>query len=133
MFFYCRRCGSSERGCQLKCCLRHLTKVRNSDEAAIAEWSRYRIMAGLVMSSSPVPLNTRHVVKRCTLSLSRAQTSSRWCGVLVRKEGCQLRCCPRHLTLVQNYVVLQQKPPRVAEQCDVNTHSLEMEISITPF
>ncbi|GFX77529.1 hypothetical protein TNCV_4025791 [Trichonephila clavipes] len=39
-----------------------------------------RIVAGLVTSSSPVPLKTRRVGQRCTLNLSRAQTSSRWCG-----------------------------------------------------
>ncbi|GBM28137.1 hypothetical protein AVEN_224194-1 [Araneus ventricosus] len=33
------------------------------------------------------------------------QTSSRWCGVEVRRGGCQLRCRPRHLTEVQNYEV----------------------------
>ncbi|GFY34249.1 hypothetical protein TNCV_2505521 [Trichonephila clavipes] len=32
-----------------------------------------------VMSSSPVPLNTHRVGQRCTLNLSRAKTSSRWC------------------------------------------------------
>ncbi|GFV52509.1 hypothetical protein TNCV_83481 [Trichonephila clavipes] len=37
------------------------------------------------MSSSPVPLKTRRVGKRCTLNLSRVQTSSRWCGVVVRR------------------------------------------------
>ncbi|GFU53779.1 uncharacterized protein TNCV_3472251 [Trichonephila clavipes] len=63
-----------------------------------------------VMSSSPVPLKTRRVGQRCTLNLSRAETSSRWCGVVVRRGGCQLRCCPRHLTMVQNYVVRRQKP-----------------------
>ncbi|GFV47094.1 uncharacterized protein TNCV_197891 [Trichonephila clavipes] len=40
-----------------------------------------------VMSSSPVPLKTRRVGQRCTLNLSRAETSSRWCGVVDRKEG----------------------------------------------
>ncbi|GFV64805.1 uncharacterized protein TNCV_809021 [Trichonephila clavipes] len=40
-----------------------------------------------VMSSSPVPLKTRRVRQRCTLSLSRAETSSHWCGVVVRKGG----------------------------------------------
>ncbi|GFT55055.1 uncharacterized protein TNCV_2325601 [Trichonephila clavipes] len=40
-----------------------------------------------VMSSSPVPLKTRRVGKRCTLNLSRAQTTSRWCGVVVRRGG----------------------------------------------
>ncbi|GFT85948.1 retrovirus-related Pol polyprotein from transposon opus [Trichonephila clavipes] len=33
-----------------------------------------------VLSSSPVPLKTRRVGQRCTLNLSRAATSSRWCG-----------------------------------------------------
>ncbi|GFS71500.1 transposable element Tcb1 transposase [Trichonephila clavipes] len=62
-----------------------------------------------VMSSSPVPLKTRHVGQRCTLNLSRAETSSHWCGVVVRRGG-QLRSRPRHLTMVQNYVVRRQKP-----------------------
>ncbi|GFX31685.1 uncharacterized protein TNCV_4082091 [Trichonephila clavipes] len=35
-----------------------------------------------VMSSSPVPLKTRRIRQRCTLNLSRAETSSRWCGVI---------------------------------------------------
>ncbi|GFV84186.1 uncharacterized protein TNCV_3038461 [Trichonephila clavipes] len=61
--------------------------VPNSLVAAVAEWLRYRIVAGLVTSSSPVPLKTRRVGKRCTLNLSRAQTSSRWCGVIVRRGG----------------------------------------------
>ncbi|GFW00320.1 uncharacterized protein TNCV_4355171 [Trichonephila clavipes] len=60
-------------------------------------------------SSSPLPLKTRCVGQRCTLNLSRAETSSRWCGVVVRRRGCQLRCRPRHLTVVQNYVVRRQK------------------------
>ncbi|GFT89004.1 uncharacterized protein TNCV_3084451 [Trichonephila clavipes] len=63
-----------------------------------------------VMSSIPVPLKTHRVGQRCTLNLSRAETSSRWCGVVVRRGGCQLRCRPRHLTMVQNYVVRRQKP-----------------------
>ncbi|GFX14995.1 uncharacterized protein TNCV_4897631 [Trichonephila clavipes] len=40
-----------------------------------------------VMSSSPVPLKTRRVGERCTLNLSRAQTSSHWCGVVDRRGG----------------------------------------------
>ncbi|GFT10968.1 uncharacterized protein TNCV_1945211 [Trichonephila clavipes] len=78
--------------------------------AAVAEWYRYRTVACLVTSSSPVPLKTRRVGQRCTINLSRAETSSRWCGVVVRRGGCQLRCRPRHLTMVQNYVVRRQKP-----------------------
>ncbi|GFT72017.1 hypothetical protein TNCV_2516411 [Trichonephila clavipes] len=38
-----------------------------------------------VMSSSPVPLNTRRVGQRCTLNLSRAETSP--IGVVVRRGG----------------------------------------------
>ncbi|GFY05907.1 hypothetical protein TNCV_4405721 [Trichonephila clavipes] len=40
-----------------------------------------------VRSSSPVPLKTRRVGQRSTLNLSRAETSSRWCGVEVRRGG----------------------------------------------
>ncbi|GFX40820.1 uncharacterized protein TNCV_3760422 [Trichonephila clavipes] len=39
----------------------------------------------LVTSSSPVPLKTRRVGKRCSINLSRDQTSSRWYGVV--EEG----------------------------------------------
>ncbi|GFW71287.1 uncharacterized protein TNCV_537051 [Trichonephila clavipes] len=53
--------------------------------AAVAEWYRYRIVACLVTRSSPVPLKTRRVGQRCTLNLSRAEMSSRWCGVVVRR------------------------------------------------
>ncbi|GFU63999.1 hypothetical protein TNCV_245771 [Trichonephila clavipes] len=40
-----------------------------------------------VMSSSPVPLKTYRVGERCTLNLSRDETSSHWCGVVVRRRG----------------------------------------------
>ncbi|GFX52103.1 uncharacterized protein TNCV_4654321 [Trichonephila clavipes] len=80
------------------------------EEAAVAECKRYRTVACFVTGSSPVPLKTRRVGQQCTLNLSRAETSSRWCGVVVRRGGCQLRCRPRHLTMVQNYVVHRQKP-----------------------
>ncbi|GFT25423.1 hypothetical protein TNCV_182491 [Trichonephila clavipes] len=63
---------------------------------AAAEWYRYRTVAYLVMSWSPVPLKTRHVGKRGTLNLSRAETSSRWCGKLQILDGLLL---PLHLTL----------------------------------
>ncbi|GFW36477.1 uncharacterized protein TNCV_1344381 [Trichonephila clavipes] len=55
--------------------------------AAVAEWYRCRIVACLVTGSSPVPLKTHRVEQRCTLNLSRAETSSRWCGVVVRRGG----------------------------------------------
>ncbi|GFX22759.1 uncharacterized protein TNCV_4838961 [Trichonephila clavipes] len=91
----------------------HLVQSNMSSEvlwAAVAEWYRYRTVACFVTGSIPVPLKTRRVGQRCTLNLSRAETSSRWCGVVVRRGGCQLRCRPRHLTMVQNYVVRRQKP-----------------------
>ncbi|GFU25947.1 uncharacterized protein TNCV_5104461 [Trichonephila clavipes] len=40
-----------------------------------------------VMSSSPVPLNNHRVGDRCTLNLSRAETSSCWCSVVVNRGG----------------------------------------------
>ncbi|GFU57543.1 uncharacterized protein TNCV_3637061 [Trichonephila clavipes] len=88
----------------------HFETTLAIDVAAVAGWYRYRIVARLVTSSSPVPLKTRRVGQRCTLNLSRAETSSRWCGVVVTRGGRQLRCRPRHLTMVQNYVIRRQKP-----------------------
>ncbi|GFV32738.1 hypothetical protein TNCV_3890961 [Trichonephila clavipes] len=38
--------------------------LSQDDVAAVDEWSRYRIVAGLVTSSSPVPLKTRRVGER---------------------------------------------------------------------
>ncbi|GFX56716.1 uncharacterized protein TNCV_494641 [Trichonephila clavipes] len=55
--------------------------------AAVAEWYRYLIVAGFATSSSPVLLKTRRVGQQCTLTLSRAETSSRWCGVVVSRGG----------------------------------------------
>ncbi|GFW91181.1 uncharacterized protein TNCV_3301571 [Trichonephila clavipes] len=66
------------------------TLQRDDNVAAVAEWYGYRTVACLVTSSSPVPLKTRRVGQRCTLNLSRAETSSRWCGVVVRRGECQL-------------------------------------------
>ncbi|GBN25913.1 hypothetical protein AVEN_220455-1 [Araneus ventricosus] len=34
-----------------------------------------------------------------------SQMSSRWCGVEAWRGGSRFRCCPRHLTTVQNYEV----------------------------
>ncbi|GFT41285.1 hypothetical protein TNCV_2009301 [Trichonephila clavipes] len=51
-------------------------------------WSRYRVMKlALFPSSSPVPQKIRRVGQRCTLNPSRAEMSSRWCGVVVRRGG----------------------------------------------
>ncbi|GFU68616.1 uncharacterized protein TNCV_4741381 [Trichonephila clavipes] len=55
--------------------------------AAVGKWYRYQTVACLVTSSSPVPLKTCRVGQRCTLNLSRAETSSHWCGVVVRRGG----------------------------------------------
>ncbi|GFU77436.1 uncharacterized protein TNCV_3498101 [Trichonephila clavipes] len=55
--------------------------------AAVAEWYRYRTVACFVTGLNPVPLKTHRVEQRCTLNLSRAETSSRWCGVVVRRGG----------------------------------------------
>ncbi|GFV10204.1 uncharacterized protein TNCV_3661561 [Trichonephila clavipes] len=38
-----------------------------------------------VTSSSPVPLKIRRVGERCSLNLSRAQTSSFWSDVVVKR------------------------------------------------
>ncbi|GFU07013.1 uncharacterized protein TNCV_5007811 [Trichonephila clavipes] len=54
--------------------------------AAVAKWSSYRIVAGLITSSSAAPLKTRRAGERCKFNLSRAQTSSLWCGAVVRRE-----------------------------------------------
>ncbi|GFW08632.1 hypothetical protein TNCV_2776531 [Trichonephila clavipes] len=56
-------------------------------DAAVAEWCGCWIAACLAVSSSPVPLKTRRVGQRCTLNLLRAETSSRRCGVVVRRKG----------------------------------------------
>ncbi|GFS98739.1 uncharacterized protein TNCV_2591851 [Trichonephila clavipes] len=85
-------------------------RSKTKEVAAVAEWYRYRTVACFVTGSNPVPLKTRRVGQRCTLNLSRAESSSHWCGVVVRRGGCQLRCRPRHLTMVQNYVVRRQNP-----------------------
>ncbi|GFT19990.1 hypothetical protein TNCV_4994041 [Trichonephila clavipes] len=57
--------------------------------ASVAEWSRYRIVAALITSSSPVPLKIRPVRERCTLNLSRAQTFSHLWGLVVRRAQVQ--------------------------------------------
>ncbi|GFX96690.1 uncharacterized protein TNCV_244771 [Trichonephila clavipes] len=62
-------------------------EVSQSVVAAVAEWYRHRTVACFVTGSSPLPLKTRRVGQRCTLNLSRAETSSRWCGVVVRRGG----------------------------------------------
>ncbi|GFX86376.1 uncharacterized protein TNCV_2562651 [Trichonephila clavipes] len=52
-----------------------------SPEVKVSDHGRH------VMNSSQVPLKTRRVGERYTLNLSRALTSSHWCGVVVRRGG----------------------------------------------
>ncbi|GFW83759.1 hypothetical protein TNCV_668721 [Trichonephila clavipes] len=66
------------------------TKVQHEDYwvAAVAKWSRYRIVAGLITSSSRVPVKTRRVgddARYICRELKRPR--SRWCGVVVRRLG----------------------------------------------
>ncbi|GFU59355.1 uncharacterized protein TNCV_4198731 [Trichonephila clavipes] len=95
---------------RFKCNHRHLIPQRGKRCGRGSEVVKVSDHGWRVMSSSPVLLKTRRVGERCPLNLSRAQTSSRWCGVAVRRRGCQLRCRPRHLTMAQNYEVRRQKP-----------------------
>ncbi|GFV05022.1 hypothetical protein TNCV_3150601 [Trichonephila clavipes] len=63
--------------------------------AAVAEWYRHRIVAGFNHEFDPsTTKDPLRVGQRCTLNLSRAETSS--VGVVAREGGCQLRCRPRH-------------------------------------
>ncbi|GFW47549.1 uncharacterized protein TNCV_3177131 [Trichonephila clavipes] len=74
--------SSNEDGTKL---VSHSPNFHTMPVAAVADWYRYWTMACLVTSSSPVALKTRRVGQRCTLNLSRAETSSSWCGVVVRR------------------------------------------------
>ncbi|GFY32194.1 uncharacterized protein TNCV_3557021 [Trichonephila clavipes] len=84
---------------------------------------RYQIVACLVLSLSPVPLKNRRVGQRCTLNLSRAETSSRWCGVVVKRGGANSGVV--HVTLPWFKITSSvTKRPRVPEECDVNIQSI---------
>ncbi|GFW36170.1 hypothetical protein TNCV_4930321 [Trichonephila clavipes] len=61
-----------------------------------------------LVTRKPRPNGHDRVGERCTLHLSRAQTSFRWCGS--EERWCQLGCHPRHLIMVQNDEVRHQKP-----------------------
>ncbi|GFT78128.1 transposon Tf2-6 polyprotein [Trichonephila clavipes] len=84
-------------------------------------------MACLVTSSSPVPLKNRRVGQRCTLNLSRAETSYRCCLVykdiaaaqLVDEEHKQLlESNSTSLILKQQYSPLED----ITLTCDVSTN-----------
>ncbi|GFX25439.1 hypothetical protein TNCV_1424231 [Trichonephila clavipes] len=70
-------------------------------------------MAGFVTSSSSVLLKTRRVGQRCTLNLSRTETSTRWCGLVISRGG-----RPRHLTMVQNDEILSFSKTRTQRPAD---------------
>ncbi|GFX19649.1 hypothetical protein TNCV_2075571 [Trichonephila clavipes] len=80
-------------------------------------------MACLVTSSSPVPLKTHRVGQRCMLSLSRAQTSSCWSGVVVKRG--QLKCRPRSKLRVGHLPKIKRD---IAKYC--NMHSIREEHSM---
>ncbi|GFT31444.1 hypothetical protein TNCV_608641 [Trichonephila clavipes] len=91
-------------------------------------WGRGRLVAKVTDSWSachdfePSAAEDPPCLERC-INLSRSQMSSHWYDVVVRREGCQLKCHPRHLNLVKNYEVCR-KSLRVSEQCDANFPSL---------
>ncbi|GFT97664.1 hypothetical protein TNCV_2470241 [Trichonephila clavipes] len=64
-------------------CKAYKTAMLNS----VTYGSASELKTCLFTSSSPVPLKTRRVGQQCPLNLSRAETSSRWCGVAVRRGG----------------------------------------------
>ncbi|GFU44220.1 uncharacterized protein TNCV_686281 [Trichonephila clavipes] len=63
----------------LKAVFRHMQKGCGSPVVKVSDHGRH------VMSWSLVPLKTYRVRARCTLNLSRGETSSHWCGVVVRR------------------------------------------------
>ncbi|GFW15564.1 uncharacterized protein TNCV_4657041 [Trichonephila clavipes] len=97
-------------------------------DAIVSQKYRYRTVACDVTSSSPVPLKTRRVGQRCTLNLSRAETSSGWCGVVVRTGGVPAQVSPTSLDHGSKLRGPSPKSPRVAEQCDVNIQSINQDL-----
>ncbi|GFW16002.1 hypothetical protein TNCV_4432751 [Trichonephila clavipes] len=79
--------------------------------AEVAECSRYRIVAGLVPSSSPEALKTRRVGVQCPLNLPRAQTSSCCCDSPVIKKSDHAR----HVMSTST-----TKDHRVGQRCTLN-------------
>ncbi|GFV02438.1 uncharacterized protein TNCV_1023661 [Trichonephila clavipes] len=61
--------------------IKQITKGCGSPVVKVSDHGRH------AMVSSPVPLKICRVGQRCTLNLSRTQTSSRWCDVIVRRGG----------------------------------------------
>ncbi|GFX65597.1 hypothetical protein TNCV_1525261 [Trichonephila clavipes] len=85
----------------------------------VAEWYRYRIVACLITSSSPVPLKTRRVGQRCTLN----DLSLVWCDSweregatsgVVKVTGSWLHCHELEPSTGED-------PPCRKGQCTLNT------------
>ncbi|GFV36765.1 uncharacterized protein TNCV_2650081 [Trichonephila clavipes] len=96
--------------------VQHLIQKEKCDQGIGSGW--------LAPSSSPVPLKTRRVGKRCKLNLSRAQASSLWCSVVGRREGVPAQVSSSSLD--HGWFKMMRsvaKNLRVAEQCDVNNNS----------
>ncbi|GFU55547.1 hypothetical protein TNCV_4339421 [Trichonephila clavipes] len=70
-------------------------------------------VAGVTGARVLLPLKTRRVDEAIPPA-----------DVVVRKEGCQLRCPPRHSTEAQNYeFILENQPDSVSEvHCDPFRH-----------
>ncbi|GFX26983.1 uncharacterized protein TNCV_1841551 [Trichonephila clavipes] len=58
------------------------------------------------------PSTTKYQLRRAAMYIKSIESSTAlplvWCGSWER--GCQLRCRPRYLTMVQNYMVRHEKP-----------------------
>ncbi|GFX92527.1 hypothetical protein TNCV_710321 [Trichonephila clavipes] len=79
------------------------------------------------MSLNLIPLKTRRVGQRCTLNLSRAQTSSRWSSRRGNAGSGVVLVTFREFEIKRSFT----KSSRVAEQCDVNIHSLHSRVGVT--
>ncbi|GFU08168.1 uncharacterized protein TNCV_3766191 [Trichonephila clavipes] len=110
----CRKCiapnlpSEERRFCSYCCCLDRVLPERKSGcGSPVVKVSDH---GRLAMNSSPVPQKTRRVGGvRYTLNLSRAQTSFRWGGVIVKRGDASSDVVLGHLTMVQNYEVRCQK------------------------
>ncbi|GFS96240.1 transposon Tf2-9 polyprotein [Trichonephila clavipes] len=56
------------------------------------------------------PSTTKDPPCRAVMHVKSVESSNVRYGVIVWRRECQLRCRPRHLTMVQNYEVRRQKP-----------------------
>ncbi|GFS59163.1 uncharacterized protein TNCV_70351 [Trichonephila clavipes] len=108
-----RACGATSK---------RLLRLGDYDDfkvAAVAERYRYRTVACLVTSSSPVPLKTRRVGQRCTLNMSRAKMSSRWeIGSRVgRNQTTVMRICDRWMQVGMTDRRGRSHPPQCTTSC----------------